>query len=353
MRSIAFAILAVTAVGLNVFAQVVSAGQGGDSDSVGGHALDLAVGVTFAVCAAIARRLGAQRVSWLMVVGATSWTFGTFANGLIVISAWWVPFVAFQSTLAIVIAVLALSYPTGRIGSLIGRVVVAAIVAMWAADVIAHLFFYDYGSLCTCIPNPIAIVSDQLHHCRHQLPARLLGHRERAASRGRGGDPVASRQPPVAGRESVDDGRCPRALRGTPRLRPLDHPCLREVRMVAPPYVAGAATASIPVIFVVGLHGLTQTRARVADVILAARTGIDRPEWGSADARGPRRQERSHPLGGGRWVRGCRGPSRRRADLRGPSRRLRRLAPSPSSSTTPPPEPSASCWNRSPNPCGS
>ena len=53
----------------------------------------------------------------------------------------------------------------------------------------------------------------------------------------------------------------------------------RQADGPGPAYLSNAALAAFPIMYVVGLHALRQTRARVADVILAARDGIDRSEW--------------------------------------------------------------------------
>ncbi|CAN5231289.1 hypothetical protein BH11ACT3_BH11ACT3_25680 [soil metagenome] len=270
------------AIFLNLFAQVVSAGHGRDHDSFGWHAFDATAGSAYAICAVIAYRLRAGRwIAWLMVVGSISWTFGTFSTDMIYVSAWWVPLVMFRHLLSVVIVVLVVSFPGGRVDSKLGRVAVGIAFGLLLVNAMVHLVAYDPRALycSSCVSNPFALISEpRVTAVINKFPLywSFLYNVGLAVivlvrwSRGSRPWRAISLLMTIAVLIS-----CASSLY-VAVLSLLEVP---NVILVGPEYLSVASVMAIPIIYVVGLSSLTQSRARIADVILAASDGIDRADW--------------------------------------------------------------------------
>ncbi|WP_158437752.1 sensor histidine kinase [Naasia lichenicola] len=239
------------------------------------------VGIGFALAAIAARRWGASKsMPWLLVFAALTWTFGTMSDGLGRESGWWVPLAGFQMGYVVVVVVTVVGYPTGRVTSWPGRIAVAAAAFLYLSNIVVHLFFVDPAAdrACLCAENPLALVSDvDLNYRVAWWPAQWHGL-------------VA-----IVLLVTV----AVRWIRGTQPWKSINllmtvavlglaiawlYLAITEFIGGSRPspvlfYLVTLSHLAIAVIYAAGLFQLTQTRARVADVMIAARDGIDRTTW--------------------------------------------------------------------------
>lgn len=156
--------LAVTvAVASNVVAQAISAltGDYGPRPSGLGWAIVfVAVALVYVVCAVIAWRIVRSPVpGWLMVGAAVFWSAGAWYP-LVRPSGWVWPWLSGVTDLwAVLVGVLVLCYPTGRLTSRFDRVVVLAVSIAFAVRLGGILLFSSPEPTdCGCATNPYAVL---------------------------------------------------------------------------------------------------------------------------------------------------------------------------------------------------
>lgn len=156
--------LAVTvAVASNVVAQAISAltGDYGPRPSGLGWAIVfVAVALVYVVCAVVAWRIVRSPVpGWLMVGAAVFWSAGAWYP-LVRPSGWVWPWLSGVTDLwAVLVGVLVLCYPTGRLTSRFDRVVVLAVSIAFAVRLGGILLFSSPEPAdCGCVTNPYAVL---------------------------------------------------------------------------------------------------------------------------------------------------------------------------------------------------
>jgi signal transduction histidine kinase len=281
-RRLAIGVFAALGIVLNVVDQFVLNGAVPNSD-FGSYVLAAAVGTSFAVCAVVASELSTLiRPTVLMLIGSVVWTFGTFSDGLADSSWVWAPLWAFQGGVDVLVVWLALAYPSGILSTRLARAVVAVAAGVYAITIASRLFVGDPGvwGQCGCVPNPLALYPSQslfglldLFAPYGNLLIAVLALVAVALRWARGSDPW----------------RAVNVLMALVFLLlalvwiVFDFQTLTTVDYGGdsdwPTYLRGAATAAIPIVYVASLLGLRSTRARVADLILGSRGGVDREVW--------------------------------------------------------------------------
>jgi len=269
-----FTALFAFSIVLNLLAQV-GARAADPASQLGSLVVDAVVGVTFAVCALVARKLSAFRSGWVMLAGSVLWTFGTLATAIDAISGAWAVLWALQGATDVIVIWLALGYPTGRLPTWWARSVVAAAALLYSFVAVTRLFLDDPGrwGTCDCVPNPVAVLGTERIYGTIE-PVAVWGNLTIAA--------VALIAVIV------------RWVRGSAPWRAVNVLMTAVFAILVVVWItfdarwllpmewdgtgavllrSGAMTA-IPVAYVAGLASLRSTRARVADLILAtAHTG--------------------------------------------------------------------------------
>jgi len=274
-----FTALFAFSIVLNLLAQV-GARAADPASQLGSLVVDAVVGVTFAVCALVARKLSAFRSGWVMLAGSVLWTFGTLATAIDAISGAWAVLWALQGATDVIVIWLALGYPTGRLPTWWARSVVAAAALLYSFVAVTRLFLDDPGrwGTCDCVPNPVAVLGTERIYGTIE-PVAVWGNLTIAA--------VALIAVIV------------RWVRGSAPWRAVNVLMTAVFAILVVVWItfdarwllpmewdgtgavllrSGAMTA-IPVAYVAGLASLRSTRARVADLILATRDWIDHPRW--------------------------------------------------------------------------
>ncbi|WP_431218656.1 sensor histidine kinase [Leifsonia xyli] len=173
--------LAVTvAVASNVLAQVLSAltdDYGPRPSGIGWALVFVAVAVDYVVCAVIAWRLVRSPVpGWLMVGAALFWSAGAWYP---LVRQWgWVwPWMAAVTDLwAVLVGVLVLCYPTGRLVARFDRAVVIVVAAAFAIRLAGILLFSSpTPAECGCVANPYAVMPSDTADYWLGLAWRFIG----------------------------------------------------------------------------------------------------------------------------------------------------------------------------------
>lgn len=186
---------------------------------------------------------------------------------------------ALQGGTDVVVIWLALGYPTGRLGSWTRSIVVSSVL-LYGFVAVTRLFLDDPGrwGTCECMANPFALLGTE----------RIYGTIEPVAAWGNLMIAALALVAVVV-----------RWMRGSAPWRAVNILMTVVFAMLMFVWIAfdaqqlfpiewngtgavllrSGAMIAIPVAYVAGLAMLRSTRARVADVILAARDGIDHPQW--------------------------------------------------------------------------
>ncbi len=160
----AFAV--VVAVASNVLAQVESAltgDYGPRPQGIGWAVVFVAVALVYAICAIIAWRIVRSPVpGWLMVGAALFWSAGAWYP-LARPDAWAWPLLEGVTDLwAVLVGLLVLCYPTGRLTARFDRVVLIAITIAFAVRFAGILLFSSPPQTeCGCVPSAYAVLPSE------------------------------------------------------------------------------------------------------------------------------------------------------------------------------------------------
>ena len=279
-RDIVVPIVAAASIILNIVAAAVDA-LSWPAFELGGFYVWALVGIVYAICAVIVTRMSRQLLPAVLMLTAS--VANSFAGLWTILSPvtwlWVLPYSAIMLPQAVVI-VLALIYPTGRIDSTLSRIIVAVVATNFIVGATIRTLFYDPGGWgwCDCAVNPLAAIDEP-------VVGDLLGQ---SAVWGRAIVIVAAFVI-----VAIHWARGSKAWRTVNVLMTVAFTLLTATWLLYEVlYLTGGQTedslsfyltltldATIPIIYVASLARERQTRARVADLILAAREGLDRPRW--------------------------------------------------------------------------
>jgi len=285
---IAVRALAVTvAVASNVVAQAISAmtGDYGPRPSDPGWAIIfIAVAIDYVVCAVVAWRLVRNPVpGWLMVGAALFWSAGAWYP---LVRQWgWVwPWVEGVTDLwAVLVGILVLCYPSGRLTARFDRVVVLAVSIAFAVRLGGILLFSSpEPAECGCVANPYAVLPSDTADFWLGIAWRAVGLALMLT--------VAVR---LIGRWFTSSLPARRVAFVMPLALLLW--CYATVQDSLSfalgwdggwlQYIPPIAIGLIPPAFVAGVLYARGLRSRVADLVIVARDKVDRGLWESSLAR--------------------------------------------------------------------
>lgn len=281
----AFAVTA--AVAANVLAQVLSAitgDYGPRPQGIGWAIVFVAVAVDYVVCAVIAwRAIRSPAPGWLMLGAALLWSAGAWYP-LTRDIAWLWPLVEGATDLwAVLVGILVLSYPSGRLTSRFDRVVAYTLSGAFLVRFLGVLLFSSpTAAECGCVANPYAILPS--HDADYWLGVawRVVG--------------VALLLTVVA-RLSVRWVTSTLPARRVAFVMPLAlllwcYGTVQDSISFALGWDSGwlqfvppIAIALIPPAYVGGVFYARGLRSRVADLVIVARDKVDRALWESSLAR--------------------------------------------------------------------
>ncbi|RDV43798.1 transcriptional regulator [Leifsonia sp. ku-ls] len=280
--------LAVTvAIASNVVAQVISAmtGDYGPRPSgLGWAVVFVAVALVYVVCAVIAWRIVRNPVpGWLMVGAALFWSAGAWYP---LVRPWgWVwPWVAGVTDLwAVLVGVLVLCYPTGRLSARFERIVVLAVAVAFAVRLGGILLFSSPAPAeCGCATNPYAVLPSDTADFWLGIAWRAVG---------------LALMLTVAARLIARWLTSSLPARRVAFVMPLAillwcYSTVQDSLSFALDWDSGwlefippVAIALIPPAFVGGVLYARGLRSRVADLVIVARDRVDRELWESSLAR--------------------------------------------------------------------
>ncbi|MDR6971401.1 histidine kinase [Leifsonia shinshuensis] len=280
--------LAVTvAVASNVLAQVVSAmtnDYGPRPSGAGWAIVFVTVALDYVVCAVVAWRLVRSWVpGWLMVLAAVFWSAGAWYP---LVRQWgWVwPWVAGVTDLwAVLVGILVLCYPTGRLRARFDRVVVLVVTIAFAIRLGGILLFSSpEPSECGCAPNAYAVLPSDAADYWLGLGWRFVG---------------LALMLTVAARLIARWFTSSLPARRVAFVMPLAillwcYGTVQDSLSFALGWNGGwlqfippVAIALIPPAFVGGVLYARGLRSRVADLVIVARDKVDRALWESSLAR--------------------------------------------------------------------
>lgn len=271
----------------NVLAQVVSAitsDYGPRPQGAGWVIVFVAVALDYAVCAVIAWRAVRSPVpGWLMVGAAFFWSAGAWYPVTRDI-AWLWPLVEGVTDLwAVLVGILVLTYPTGRLTSRFDRVVAYTLTGAFLIRFFGILLFSSpTATECGCVTNPYTLAPS--HDADYWLGVawRVVG---------------VALLLTVALRLSVRWLTSTLPARRVAFVMPLAlllwcYGTVQESVSFALGWNSGwlqfvppAAIALIPPVFVGGVFYARGLRSRVADLVIVARDRVDRALWESSLAR--------------------------------------------------------------------
>ena len=272
-------LVAAPAIALNVIAQVLFAVQ--YRPELGVPIADAVVGALFAVCAVLAGQLSARRLpAMLMLVGSFAWPMEALGLGLDHVTRLWILPWSLQGGIVAVVLWLAFAYPSGRLATGSARALVATGAVLWAVSAVLRATFYNPGAPdgdCYCELNPLAVFSNAPIYAQLLVPlaqwcAILLALASLAvvAALWRHGSA------PWRSVHGLVLGALVFALIVVIATSAL---AIAGAGGTVLEYAQAIAAAAVPVCYVTGLYGLGATRARAADLMLAAREGVDRTRW--------------------------------------------------------------------------
>lgn len=149
---VAVVVLAAGAVLVNVYAQILTR-ELRPFTPFADLVISGTAGVIFAGCGVAAARWDATLPSLLLVAGSYVWTFGVFSTALQPTSSWWVLFYALAPALGSIVILLIITYPTGTISGFSGWAVLIGTVAFLATQALI-IVLAETGEWCLCAPNP-------------------------------------------------------------------------------------------------------------------------------------------------------------------------------------------------------
>ncbi|WP_374009747.1 histidine kinase [Leifsonia sp. LS-T14] len=280
--------LAVTvAVASNVLAQVLSAmtGDYGPRPSgVGWAIVFVAVALDYVICAVVAWRIVRSPIpGWLMVGAAIFWSAGAWYP---LVRQWgWVwPWVAGVTDLwAVLVGILVLCYPTGRLTARFDRAIVMAVGVAFAIRLGGILLFSSpQPAECGCVANPYAVLPSDTADFWLGLGWRFVG---------------LALMLTVAARLIARWFTSTLPARRVAFVMPLAILlwCVGTIQDSLSfaldwdggwlQFVPPVAIALIPPAFVGGVLYARGLRSRVADLVIVARDKVDRALWESSLAR--------------------------------------------------------------------
>jgi len=283
LRALAVAV----AVASNVIAQVISAmtGDYGPRPSgIGWAVVFVAVALVYVVCAVIAWRIVRSPVpGWLMVGAALFWSAGAWYP---LVRQWgWVwPWLEGVTDLwAVLVGILVLCYPTGRLTARFDRVVVLAVTIAFAIRLGGILLFSSPTfAECGCATNPYAVLPSDTADFWLGIAWRAVG---------------LGLMLTVAARLIARWFTSSLPARRVAFVMPLAillwcYGTVQESLSFAFDWDGGwlqfippVAIALIPPAFVGGVLYARGLRSRVADLVIVARDKVDRELWESSLAR--------------------------------------------------------------------
>ena len=285
---VALRALAVTvAIASNVLAQVLSAmtGDYGPRPSgVGWAVVFIAVALDYIICAVVAWRMVKSPIpGWLMVGAALFWSAGAWYP---LVRQWgWVwPWVAGVTDLwAVLVGILVLCYPTGRLTARFDRAIVVAVGVAFAIRLAGILLFSSpQPAECGCVANPYAVLPSDTADFWLGLGWRFVG---------------LTLMLTVAARLIARWFTSTLPARRVAFVMPLAILlwCLGTIQDSLSfvfdwdggwlQFVPPVAIALIPPAFVGGVLYARGLRSRVADLVIVARDKVDRALWESSLAR--------------------------------------------------------------------
>ncbi len=280
--------LAVTiAIASNVLPQVFSAmldDYGPRPPGAGWAVVFVTVAVDYLVCGVVAWRLVRSAIpGWLMVGAALFWSAGAWYP---LVRQWgWVwPWVAGVTDLwAVLVGVLVLCYPTGRLTARFDRVVVLAVAVAFVVRLGGILLFSAPSSAeCGCAANPYAVIPSDTADYWLGIGWRLVG---------------LALMLTVAARLIARWFTSSLPARRVAFVMPLAillwcYGTVQDSLSFALDWDGGwlqfvppIAIALIPPAFVGGVLYARGLRSRVADLVIVARDKVDRGLWESSLAR--------------------------------------------------------------------
>lgn len=277
----------VVAIAANVVAQVLSAITGDYGPRPSGLAwavVFVLVAIVYSVCALIAWRIVRSPVpGWLMVGAALFWAAGAWYP-LLRETGWAWPLLAGVTDLwAVLVGMLVLCYPTGRIVARFDR---ALVIAVWVAFAVRFvgilLFSSPTPAECGCVANTYAVLPSDGADFWLGLAWRLAG---------------LTLLLTVAVRLTIRWFRSTLPARRVAFVMPLAlllwcYGTVQDSVSFALGWDSGdlqfvppLAIALIPPAFVGGVAYARGLRSRVADLVIVARDRVDRGLWESSLAR--------------------------------------------------------------------
>ncbi len=280
--------LAVTvALASNVVAQALSAITGDYGPRPSGATwavVFIAVAVDFCVSAIVAWRIVRSPVpGWLMVGAAFFWSAGAWYP-LVRQWGWLWPWVEGVTDLwAVLVGILVLCYPTGRLVARFDRVIALTVTIAFIVRLAGILLFASPSPIeCGCAANPYAVMPSADADYWLGIAWRLVGLGSMLV---------------VAGRLAVRWVTSSLPARRVAFVMPLAlilwcYGTVQESVSFAVGWNSGElqfipplAIALVPPAFVAGVLYARGLRSRVADLVIAARDRVDRGLWESSLAR--------------------------------------------------------------------
>ena len=236
------------------------------------------VGIVYAVCAWVAWSVSVPRTPpRVLVAVAFLWIPQPFYAAIESSGYLWPPLVAIDISWAILVGLLVLLYPAGRLSG-VDRIIAWTVGACSALRAVTALILDGRGPVtCTCAPNAYLLVSGQPVYDAIDLAFRLIG-----------GALVVF----VAVRVTMRWFRSGPPARAVAFVMPISLVAwaltiaYQTVAYVygsalsaAVDYLSLVATVSVPLCYVAGLLYVRNLRGRVADLMLLTRGGVDRARW--------------------------------------------------------------------------
>lgn len=286
-RLVLRALVVTVTIASNVLAQVLSAmtGDYGPRPSgVGWAIVFVAVALDYVICAVVAWRLVKSYIpGWLMVGAALFWSAGAWYP---LVRQWgWVwPWVAGVTDLwAVLVGVLVLCYPSGRLTARFDRGIVLAVTVAFAVRLGGILLFSSpEPAACGCAPNPYAVLPSETADFWLGIGWRFVG---------------LALMLTVAARLIARWFTSSLPARRVAFVMPLAillwcYGTIQDSLSFALHWDGGwlqfvppVAIALIPPAFVGGVLYARGLRSRVADLVIVARDKVDRALWESSLAR--------------------------------------------------------------------
>ncbi|WP_409329596.1 histidine kinase [Trujillonella humicola] len=252
---------------------------------LGYQVFDAAVGVVYAVCAALVWQLSPRRTpAVLMLAVSYSRAVGTLGVALLTEHWSWSLLFAGQGWVDALAPWIALAYPRGRLGDVWSRAVVTGLLLLYAGRSLLRAFFIDAGTWgwCDCLPNPLALPADpELVATLHDVTGQWMHAVLYAAA---------------LTLVLVRWARSSAPLRSVAFLMPLAFGLWTalslgfdlqaffgiEVWGINSQYLEQPIVSAVPLAYVAGLVHLRTMRGRVVDLVAAAGGGPDRAAWEQA-----------------------------------------------------------------------